>query len=401
MKITEIETFSMGVSSEMPGLLFVRIHTDEGLSGLADTYFLPSACSEIIHRHIAPIILGCDPFDRERFWRRLYNGFASYGVGGAELRSLSAIDIALWDIVAKACAQPLYRLLGGASRDRVPVYNTCNGPLYASVLPGTRAGDGNPTLGGEHNDFARWKQDPAGLAEELLDEGYAGMKFWPFDEAGKRTQGLRISGSDLDEGLQPVRAIRERVGSAIEIMIDGHGLWTLGPAIEIANALASYGVAWVEDLTLADNLQVLKELTSSTRANVSVSEYVMTRWGFAPIMESRAADIIMLDPGWTGGVTEAKKVVDLADRHGFPVTFHDCDGPVNFAVGVHLAASAVNALYVESVRAFHLDVYPHWVAGLPAPVGGTVGLPTSPGIGVELTEEFLAREDLVGRSSPI
>ena len=105
MKITEIETFSMGDSSEMPGLLFVRIHTDEGLSGLADTYFLPTACSEIIHRHIAPVILGADPFDRERFWRRLYNGFASYGVGGAELRSLSAITLlfgTLWRRLARS-----------------------------------------------------------------------------------------------------------------------------------------------------------------------------------------------------------------------------------------------------------------------------------------------------------
>ncbi len=385
MKITALETIHPGPDSAMPALLFVRVRTDEGIQGTGDTFYLPRTCEAVVHEHIAPVLLGKDPRDIEAHWRALAGAYARFGGRGAEMRALSAVDVALWDILGKSLGVPVHRLLGTA-HETVPTYNTCGGPLYASVPGGSQAGYGSPRRSGQLDDFDAFLHRPAELARELVDEGARGMKIWPFDQYAHARGGRILAAEDLAAGIDVVRQIRAAVGEDIEIMIDGHGLWELTPATRIVRALEEFRPAWVEDLTLADKPQVLARLRAASSVPVSVSEYLVTRDAYLPVLQEEAADLVMIDPTWAGGITESRKIAVLADSYGLPVTYHDCTGPFTLMAGLQLAAATPNVMYQESVRAYLRVVYPEMVTQVPQVTAGTFAVPTAPGLGTELLD---------------
>ncbi len=400
MKITAIETVYPGSRSAMPALVFVRVHTDDGVHGTGETFYLPQTCIAVIHEHIAPVLLGQDPLAIEHHWRDLYRAYARFGGKGAEVRALSAVDVALWDILGKVAGQPVHRLLGTA-QSSIPTYNTCGGPLYASVEGGSQAGFGSSRKAGMWDDFDAFLNRPGELATELVAEGAKGMKIWPFDRFAQASGSRAIAPADLAEGISVVSSIREAVGDSIEIMIDGHGMWDLGAATRIARALEPYDIAWAEDLILADNPRALARLRASTRTPISVSEYLVTRQEYLPVLERDAADLIMIDPTWAGGITESRKIAVLAESYGLPVTYHDCTGPFTLLASIHLSAATPNLHYQESVRAYLRVVYPTMVTEVPQVVGGEFALPTAPGIGAELHPDLLAAPDTVIRRSEL
>jgi L-alanine-DL-glutamate epimerase-like enolase superfamily enzyme len=303
--------------------------------------------------------------------------------------------VALWDILGQAVGRPIYQLLGGASRDRVPIYNTCGGPAYGR--PPYEA-HGRP---GPLEDLYAWHHAPEELAADLLSEGISAMKIWPFDDFGIRNEGLSITPDELDQGLEPVRRIRAAVGSRMRIMIEGHGFWRLPAAIRIARALEPFDIEWLEDMLLAHDIGALAELKAATTIPILASEYLVTRHQFLPLLERRAADIVMLDPTWTGGITESHKIGSLVDSFGLPVTMHDCTGPFTLLAGVHLALAAPNATYQETVRAYirtwYRDVVPHSVTI----EDGYILPPTEPGIGTSLLPDVLDRADATVISSAL
>jgi L-alanine-DL-glutamate epimerase-like enolase superfamily enzyme len=398
MQITAVETIVLPPDSRMPGLVFVRLHTDEGFSGAGDTFYLPQACAEVIHRDVAPQLIGTDPLMIERHWQRLWAAYSRIAGRGAEARALSAIDVALWDLAGKAAGRPLYQLLGAHS-DSVPTYNTCGGPNYAAVAGGSRAGYGSADPAGQLDDFAGFLERPAELAEELVDEGYPGMKIWPFDRFAHANGGRRITVDQVRQGLAPVRRIREAVGDRIEIMIDGHGLWSLDAARAIARALEPYDIRWAEDLILADRPDALRRLRQSSSVPICVSEYLVGRAEYLQVIAADACDIVMIDPTWAGGITESRKIASLADTYGLPVTYHDCTGPLTLLAGLHLSLSTPNVLYQESVRAFVRMVYPELVTAVPSIDGGVMRPPSGPGLGAELSPRLLAMPGIERRRS--
>ncbi len=393
MKITRIETIRL---ADTPFVLYVRVHTDQGLVGTGDTFMMAEALEGYIHGRAAPKLLGKDPLQIQRHWTALYdNDAARFGGQGIEVRAISGIDVALWDILGQVTGQPIYQLLGGASRDRVPIYNTCGGPAYGR--PPYEA-HGRP---GVLEDLWAWHNTPEGLAADLLSEGISAMKIWPFDDFGIRNQGLSITPDELEQGLEPVRRIREAVGSRMRIMIEGHGFWRLPAAIRIARALEPYDIEWLEDMLLAHDIGAIAELKAATTIPVLASEYLVTRHQFLPLLERRAADIVMLDPTWTGGITESHKIGSLVDSFGLPVTMHDCTGPFTLLAGVHLALAAPNATYQETVRAYirtwYRDVVPHSVTI----EDGHILPPSEPGIGTSLLPGVLERPDATVVSSAL
>lgn len=393
MKIVGIETISL---ADTPYVLYVRIQTDEGLTGTSDTFMMTDAIRGYIHQRAAPLLLGGNPEQIQRHWTRLYDRDAArFGGLGIEVRAISAIDGALWDILGQAAGKPIYQLLGGASRDRVPIYNTCGGPAYGRPPLEPK---GRP---GPLEDLWTWNNEPEALAIELLEEGISAMKFWPFDTAGLRNEGLFIDAEELADGLEPLRRIRAAVGSRMRIMIDGHGFWRLPAAVKIARALEEYDVEWVEDLVLAHDVGALAMLKAQTRVPVLANEYLVTRHQYLPVLQQRAADIIMLDPTWTGGITELHKIGILADTFGLPLTMHDCTGPFTLLAGVHLALATPNATYQETVRAYirtwYDDVVPHSVVI----EDGAILPPTAPGIGTYLLDEVLSRDDATVQRSTL
>lgn len=385
MKITRLETIHL---QEHATLLFVRVHTDEGLIGHGETKYAIDALHGFIHQYAAPLLLGKDPLQIDRHWRNIYENTARCGAKGVEMRALSALDGALWDILGQAAEMPIYQLLGGLSHDRMLVYNTCAGPVYARSL--NRAeGVGQGML--EDLDAFTHRADE--LAEDLLSEGIRGMKIWPFDPFAIGNGGQRISLEDLDRGLEPFRKIRRAVGNRMEIMLEGHGLWSLPAARRIAAAVEEFEPQWLEDLIRPDSVSTLADLRGSTRIPILASEMLMTRYDYRPLIEARAADIIMIDPAWCGGISESRKIGQMAETYRLPVTFHDCGGPINLLMGLHLALNAPNAIYQEIVRAFIRTFYDDLVTHNIRIQDGYALPPSGPGLGTALLPDVLTRAD--------
>ncbi|HLT62062.1 MAG TPA: mandelate racemase/muconate lactonizing enzyme family protein [Microlunatus sp.] len=389
MRLTSIETITLPADSWMPGLLFVRLTADDGLHGAGDTFYLPQACAEVVHRDIAPALLGQDPRLIGAHWQRLWNAYSRIAGHGAEVRALSVVDVALWDLLGKRAGLPLYQLLG-ATGTSVPTYNTCGGPRYATTSQGSGAGHGSAEVTGTLDDFDAFLHRPAELARDLVAEGFAGMKLWPFDRLAHANGGLRVTAAELEVGVEPVRLIREAVGDAIEIMIDGHGLWSLDAARQVARSLEPYHVRWAEDLILADRPDALRRLRAGTTVPICASEYLVGRGEYLNVITADGCDIVMIDPTWAGGITESRRIAALAESFGLPVTYHDCTGPLTLLAGVHLSQSTPNVLYQESVRAFLRTFYPELVTALPTFADGRLSAPDGPGLGAEINDAVLS-----------
>jgi len=311
-----------------------------------------------------------------------------------EMRALSAIDVALWDIRAQALEVPIYQLLGGLVRDSIQTYNTCAGPMYG--LAGfSRAGEGKSKL----DDLWAQNNEPAKLAEDLLSQGITAMKIWPFDRFALASGGKRITAQEIEDGLRPFREIRAAVGNSMDIMLDGHGYWNLAAAKDIASAVEEFSPAWLEDLIIPNDIDTLLELKQSTRAPIVASEMLVTRFQYRQLLERRAADIVMIDPTWAGGITESKKIIALAEAFGRPVTMHDCTGPFTMLAGLHLSVSAPTAIFQESLRAYLASWYPGLTTIDLRIEGGRIHAPTKNGIGAELRPEVLSRDDVVRQVS--
>ena len=401
MKITKLETIRI---AEFPQLLWLQVHTDEGVSGLGETFFDASTVETYLHDSVAPRLIGRDALAIDAVARDLvsYLGFRSTGV---EARAASAVDIALWDLFGKSVKKPIVQMLGGWTRNRVRTYNTCAGAQYmrkADTQSTANWGVGNqpgvaPITGfNDLNDFLTRADD---LAESLLAEGITAMKIWPFDIAAEKTHGQYISASDLKTAIEPFEKIRKRVGDKIDIMVEFHSLWQLLPAMTIAKALAPFGTFWHEDPIKMDSLSSLKRYADVSSAPVCASETLGGRWAFRDLLQTDAAGVVMFDLAWCGGLSEARKIASMAEAWHLSVAPHDCTGPVVFTASTHLSLNAPNALIQESVRAFYKGWYPEVVTAVPVVEDGFVTVPPGPGLGCELMTDIDRRFSVSRRLS--
>jgi L-alanine-DL-glutamate epimerase-like enolase superfamily enzyme len=383
MKITKVETIRY---IPQPNILWVRIYTDDGLIGLGETYYLPKATEAIVHDMIADFLLDQSPFDVERLWDSVFSWANFFGYAGAEMRALSAVDIALWDLTGQATGQPIYNLIGGKSRDRIRIYNTC-------------------VNAGPYNDQDDFIEQPGELAKSLLSQGVTALKIWPWDRFAPQLKGgipmgpagwsavgpsgNYISPEDLEAGLQSVRKIREAVGNKIDILIEGHSRWDVNCAIRIARALEPYDILWMEDMIKPDSPADLERLASETRIPHCISERLFTRYAYREILERGAAHIIMPDLIWTGGITEGHKIAILADTFHLPIAPHDCTGLVTLFANLHLCAAMTNAMILETVRGFYQGWYSEVYTDSITIDEGFANFPTKPGLGTRLREGVL------------
>lgn len=390
-KITKIETLIP--SDIMPGLMLLRIHTDAGIIGHGETYYIPQGVAAIIHDWMARRLLGADALAIEAHWRFLYERSANFGVRGAELRAISAIDVALWDILGQVCGQPIYRLLGGPVRDRVKVYNSCGNPSYGRIVGGDPGWPGYGTLGKDGPLQDSWKlfHAPVELAEELLEEGYTAMKVWPFDGAAHRHGGMQISLADLEEAISPLREIRRRLGSKIELLVDGHGFFMLPAALRIAEALREIQPLWLEDILKMDNLETLADFRRQSRMPISASEMLLSRADYAQVLAQKAADYVMIDPTWVGGISETVRVAHLAQAYNIPSTMHDCTGPLTLFAGLHVNAAVSGCCFQETVRAHVRSFYDQLIEPNVRIQNGYALLPEGPGLGTRLNPKLFER----------
>ena len=388
LKITAVETIAP--SDLMGNLLLLRIHTDAGIIGHGETYYGPSAVAALVHDWLSERLLGNEALSVESHWRFFYERFGNFGIGGAEMRAISAVDLALWDILGQVCNQPIYRLLGGPVRDAVPVYNSCGNPNYGRRPGGKPGWPGYGSLGepGPLNDSYQLFHDPVGLAQELIEEGYTGMKVWCFDRAAHRSGGMRISLADIEEAVAPLRKVREAVGNKLELMVDGHGFFMLPAALRIAEALREIKPLWLEDILKMDNLETVADFRRQCGLPVSVSEMLLHRPHYARVLETKAADFVMIDPTWAGGISETVRIAHMAQGYNVPVTMHDCTGPLTLFAGLHVNAAVPGCCYQETVRAHIRSFYKEIIDELPVIQNGHAALPTRPGLGVRLHDSL-------------
>jgi galactonate dehydratase len=400
MKITKIETLRL---KEFGNLCWVQVHTDEGFVGLGETFMGPAAVEAYIHETAAPYLLGKDPLQIDKHWRELY-GYLGFRSSGAEMRGNSAIDIALWDLWGKATNQPVYQLLGGKSRDKIRTYNTCAGYSYIRSAEGQKSDNFGLPEGehqGPYEDLEAFLYRADELALSLLDQGITAMKIWPFDFAAEASNGQYISPEQLKQGLEPFEKIRTAVGDKMDIMVECHSLWNLPTAIKISKALEPYNPFWIEDPVKMDSFSAVEEFRRRTNIPVTASETIATRWGYKDLMEKQAADIIMPDLGWVGGISEAKKVATMAEAYHLPIAPHDCTGPVVLAASCHLSINVPNALVQESVRALYTGWYTEVMDNLPVVENGMISPPEGAGLGITIKPEMFKRDDAVIKVSEL
>ena len=288
MDLLQLPQASMGTFT-FHGWLVVEIFTDDGLVGIGNAALAPQVTKQTIDLYLKPLLIGPESWDIEFLWQHMYRKTMAFGRKGIGMVAISAVDIALWDLLGKSAKQPVYRLLGGRTKPRIPVYAS---RLYAT----------------ESNELAA-------EAKRYKDEGYKAMKLrfgWgPADGA-----------AGMQRNLELVRTVRETVGNDIDVMADAYMGWTLDYAKRMLPLLEPFHLRWLEEPVIPDDIQGYAELKSYGRIPIAGGEHEFTLYGFRDLLEARAVDYIQFDTNRVGGITQARKIAALAEAYSVPVIPH-------------------------------------------------------------------------------
>ena len=383
MKVNRVEIFDI----ECPlrptwHPVFVRVHTDEGISGVGEAglaYDLGhSAAASMIQEFAKAMLIGWDPFQTELLWSRmLRESFWGLGGGPVIYSAMSAIDTALWDIKGKALNLPVYQLLGGKVTQKLRT--------YASQLQF----DWDPVV-------RRTLSDPADYAracEKALAEGYDAIKVDPimFDKDGKtlydctnlfRAQEMRLYRARM-------QAMRDAVGPDVDIIFECHSLLGVTSAIQVGELAEEFDCMFYEEPVNYLNSAIHKKVADKVNVPIAAGERLYTRYGIRQYLEDQSMDVYQPDIGLCGGLTETKKACDYADMYDIKVQAHVCGGPVATAASLHLESAIPNFLIHEH----HTYAIKSWNRELciqdPQPVNGYFEVSETPGLGIELNDEVV------------
>jgi galactonate dehydratase len=398
-RIVSIETVR---SSLQPNAIFVLVHGADGQVGVGETFYGAASVEAYVHE-IAALALQAPGRHSPARVSGLLSGYVGYSGSGTEVRGNSAIDIALWDLLAKQSNRPLRELLGGPFVESIEIYNTCAGNDYVRSNSQQSSNNWGLPLAGRaerYDDLWRFLNEPARLARDLVDEGYRGMKVWPFDLAAEASGGDHRA--DLKFGLGVLDAIREEVGDSMDLYVELHSLWQPRGAERLLRALEPYGLAWAEDPIRSDRNEALAVLREGTSVPIALGENVGAGYNsYKPLLDARSMDIAIIDAGWSGGITTAMRTAALADQYGVPVALHDCTGPVSLAVATHLVTAVPNGHVQEVARSFYHGWYGQVSEGFPGIADGRITPSAAPGHGVTLRPEMLLDPSTIRRVTAI
>ncbi len=366
MRITAVDTFVLG--TPWRDLTYVRVSTDEGLTGVGETRMLGHTgallgyLAEAVPRHV----VGHDPFDLESLvWKLKYADFGR--AGEIVMSGLACIEMACWDIIGKALGQPVWRLLGGKVRDEVKAY--ANGWYTVE----------------------RTAEEFAAAAKAVVRRGYRAMKFDPFGPGR-----WELEPAERAHCVSLVEAVRDAVGPDIELLVEMHGRFAPAEAVRIARMLEPADPTWIEEPVPPANLKALQTVTAKVSIPVATGERIHDRVEFRELFESRAADVIQPDIGHLGGIGETRKLAATAEAHYVLIAPHNVGGPVLTAANLHLAACTPNFKIQEHFNDFADEHVKLAAPGVPEVVDGCFALPTAPGLGVELDVDYIAEHPATG-----
>lgn len=355
MKVIDVKTFV--VDCYRTNWVFVKVYTDSGITGLGEgtLEYKEQALLGAIG-HIRDYLLGKNPLEIEKHWHNIYRD--AYWRGGPVLMSaLSAIEMALWDILGKALNVPVYQLLGGKVRERVRIY--VNGWFAGAKTPG---------------EFAQ-------KAKEAVKRGVTALKWDPFGQ-----EYMNISKEGLDQALACISQVREAVGDKVDLLIEGHGRFNIPTAIKIAQEIAPFKPMLFEEPVPPDNLDALKAVRDKSPVPIAAGERLYTRWDYNDLFAKEAADYIQPDVSHAGGIMELKKIAALAESLYIPFAPHNPSGPVANAATLQLAACCPNFCILEIMYS-DVEHRKEITDENLTYEDGYIEIPDKPGLGLELNEE--------------
>ncbi len=361
MDLVTFREASMG-NFAFHGWVLVEIFTDSGLVGLGNAALSPVVTKSCIDTYLRPLLVGADPWDVEYLWQQMYRRTMAFGRKGVAMTAISAVDIALWDILGKSAKQPVYRLLGGRTKEKIPVYAS---RLYSMPLDELRV-----------------------EAQRYKDEGYKAMKLrfgWgPIDGA-----------AGMQRNVELVRTVRELLGEEIDLMADAYMGWTLDYAKRMLPLLEPFHLRWLEEAVIPDDTRGYKELKSYGRVPIAGGEHEFTVFGFRELLEANALDYIQFDTNRVGGISQARKICALAESFQVPVVPHA--GQMH---NYHVVMASLNSPIAEFFPKVDVEVgnelFWYIFDGEPTPTNGYIDLDENlPGLGLTVNEDSLKRFTII------
>ena len=372
MKIRDVKVYVLETALEQPfaysqawyerrGACLVEIVGEDGNSGWGEA-FGPARLTAPIVEYYKPLLVGIDALATEAIWQSLYNRLRDHGQKGLAIEALSAVDIALWDLKGRHLGLPVHRLLGGPLRTRVEAYAT--------------------------GFYRQRRDDPLSYlveeAHQRVAEGFAAIK-------------LKL-GFGLDEDARLCEAVRRAVGDGTRIMVDANHAYDALAAIRLGRAIEPCDIAWFEEPVPPEDHAGYREVKAALTIPIAGGEAEFTRWGFRPLIAERLVDILQPDVCAAGGISETKKIADMANAFGVRVNPHVWGTGVALAASLQLIAALPHnppGLYpIEPLLEFDRSEHPIRMAVLREPIeqrGGWVAIPDAPGLGIEIDRAALAR----------
>jgi L-alanine-DL-glutamate epimerase-like enolase superfamily enzyme len=340
------------------GWLIVEVMTDTGLVGIGEAALSPRLTKQAIDLYLKPILIGTDPLDIEYLWQLMYRWTMAFGRKGVGMTAISAVDIALWDLFGKATKQPVFKLLGGRTKRRIPVYAS---RLYSQPLDALAA-----------------------EARSYKDAGYTAMKLrfgWgPADGA-----------TGMQHNVDLVRTVREVVGDGVDIMADAYMGWNLDYARRMIPRLEPFNLRWLEEAVIPDDMGGYVELKKMGRIPIAGGEHAFTQFEVRDLLEARAVDYLQIDTNRVGGITQARKISALAESFQVPVVPHA--GQMH---NYHVVMASVNCPMAEYFPPVDVEVgnelFWYIFDGEPVAEHGSIDLRDDlPGLGLTINEAGLSR----------
>ncbi|MDR1773887.1 MAG: mandelate racemase/muconate lactonizing enzyme family protein [Clostridioides sp.] len=390
MKITKVDVIALEKDMNCGNRpIICRIHTDENVCGYGEAAVAigcgANAAYEFI-KDLAPLIIGMDPFDNEVIWEKLFKlSFWGQGNGAIVMSAISAIDTALWDIKGKALNLPLYKLLGGKQRENLRCYaSQLQFGWGCETFNPAKAPSGKPEF---------YKQ----AALNAVEDGYNAIKanFIRFDEDGNILPYLsttaHLSKKTMKLAEERLYAVREAIGSDIDIIIENHAMTDSSTGIQFIKMAEKYDIMFYEEPCTPLNTTLFKKISEKTDVPLATGERTYSRWGFRELIENNTLTVIQPDIGNCGGITEAKKIADMAHIYDIGVQSHVCSSPIGVAVSLHLEAAIPNFYihehHLTNTTPFNISQCKYNYQ----PVNGYFEIPELPGIGQEISDDALKK----------
>ncbi|MFZ7102336.1 MAG: mandelate racemase/muconate lactonizing enzyme family protein [Peptococcaceae bacterium] len=407
MKINSVEVIQINCGIVNGGHrwhpVLVKVNTDEGICGYGEVglAFGTGVSGAVgLTKDFAGLLLGMDPFNTELIWETMYRNTV-WGLGGGTIISaaMSGLDMALWDIKGKALGVPVYKLLGGKCREDIRV--------YASQLQyGWDQEEAWITPLDPSGDVEAWKplkepQEYAEVALKAVDLGYDCVKVdvLVYDSEGRRRNQSSFKGflsaEIVRDGYERLQAIRDAVGPEVDIILENHSLTDVTTAIQFGRACEGLNIMYYEEVTGPLNPKLTREIKEKVNIPIAGGERIYSRWGFRPFLEERSLDVIQPDIANSGGITEIKKICDMANIYDVCVQPHVCGSPLAVAATLHLEAAIPNFIIHEHhrdslvPRNIEICKYDY------QPVRGKYQVPELPGLGQEISAEAYQKADII------